>query len=89
MNEYIYGVLKDNGIAVKMDENIGIEFFEMSKIKQDSEVLHEHSDALRIRERSENTSHHSSVQREQTDHGNSFEDSRSDNAHDPSVDSEE
>ena len=32
MNEYMYSVLKDNGIAVKTDENIGMEFFEMSQL---------------------------------------------------------
>ena len=28
----MYAVLKENGIAVKTDENIGVEFFEMEKL---------------------------------------------------------
>ena len=29
----MYGFLKDEGIAIKTDENIGMEFFEMAQLK--------------------------------------------------------
>ena len=30
MNEYLYSVLNDYGVSVKMDEKIGIEFLEVA-----------------------------------------------------------
>ena len=32
MNEYLYSVLKDMGVSVKMDEKIGMEFLEMGNM---------------------------------------------------------
>ena len=35
MNEYIYSMMKDIGVSIKMDEKIGIEFLEMGNMKID------------------------------------------------------
>ena len=37
MNEFMYAVLKDNGISVKMDEEIGISFFDIDNMTADVE----------------------------------------------------
>ena len=37
MNEYMYAMLKDNGISVKMDEEIGIAFFDVENMAADPE----------------------------------------------------
>ena len=65
MNEYMYAVLRDNGIAVKTDENIGMEFFEMSQLGVSAEL--QASGTFGGRPLSGQASKHSSVQRESQD----------------------
>ena len=35
MNEFIYTLMKQNGIALRLDENIGVEFISFSKVRDD------------------------------------------------------
>ena len=35
MNEFIYTLMQQNGIALKLDENIGVEFISFNKVRDD------------------------------------------------------
>ena len=58
-NEYMYAILKENGIAVRTDEQIGIEFFEMGEIDRSNKFGRLSNYPTKSLE-----SAHSSVQRE-------------------------
>ena len=72
MNEYMYAVLKDNGIAVKTDENIGMEFFEMSQLGGSAKL--QESGTFGGGALSDQVSKRSSVQRESTGHREASDD---------------
>ena len=37
MNEFVYTLMQQNGIALKLDENIGVEFISFNKVRDDLE----------------------------------------------------